>query len=201
MLVLMMATREVYEYDNKVSIVLKIYLPLLKVETHIVYISIGWNFLDNDYDSSSPAVSLLDTNICINLVILDTGKGLGYCTVDVFFIKNSMKIYRCTKVPIKYLINKIRQEYNIDGIVHSSYICIYILKHIYGLTIKQSFRCIPQFLRILYFRRSLILQRKWRYNGKHYTVKHSCRSTKFSQYHIQREHTDYSYQWYKYQVL
>ena len=104
-------------------------------KTHRVCLTVGGNKLDYEENSSSPAVSLLDTKILLNSVISDTNKGTRYWTVDMknFYLNNPMKTYRYIKIPIHFFMDEILQECNINKIVHKGYVYVDIRKCIYGL--------------------------------------------------------------------
>ena len=65
----------------------------LKPEKHRVRLTVGGDKLDYEEDPSSPAVSLLDTKILLNSLILDADEGARYCIADIkiFYLNNRMK--------------------------------------------------------------------------------------------------------------
>ena len=107
----------------------------LKDETHRVRMTVGGDRLDFEDDTSSPAVSLLDTKIMLNSVISDAHKGARYCTADIvnFYLNNPMQKYRYMKIPLRYITQDIMDEYNIQAIASHRYVYVEIRKGMYGL--------------------------------------------------------------------
>ena len=54
-----------------------------KTETHCVCLTVRGNKLTYDGYPSSPAISLLDTNIHISSIIFDAHKGARYITTEI----------------------------------------------------------------------------------------------------------------------
>ena len=102
----------------------------VKKETHRVRMIVGGDSLDYEEDSSSPAVSLLDTKIMINSVISDSHKGARYATGDInnFYLNNPMKNYRYIKISVKYIPKEIMDEYNIQALENKGFVHVKIRK-------------------------------------------------------------------------
>ena len=91
--------------------------------------------LDYKGDPSSPAISLLNTNIFLNSVISDVRTGAKFCTVDVknHYLQSPIKNFQYMLIPPKHFTEDIRNEYDIIDIKENSYVYTKILKVMYGL--------------------------------------------------------------------
>ena len=67
----------------------------LKIEKHIVCMTVGGYRLDYDGELSFPAISLLDTKIFLNNVISNVDKGATFSTIDVknHYLQRPMEKY------------------------------------------------------------------------------------------------------------
>ena len=88
--------------------------------------TVGGDTLDYDGEPSSPAISLLDTQIFLNSVIFDSSNGATFSTADIknHYLQSPMEKYQYMKIPLKYFTPEIFIEYNIHNIAHNGYINI-----------------------------------------------------------------------------
>lgn len=107
----------------------------LKDEIHRVRMTVGGDRLEFEYDSSSSAVSLLDTKSLLNRVISDVHKVSRYCTADIkiFYLNNPMQKFCYMKIPLRYTTQEIMDEYNIQDIASHWLVYVEIRKGMYGL--------------------------------------------------------------------
>ena len=111
------------------------YKPL-KSETHRVRITVGGDKLTCLDDTGSPAANLLETKLLLNSTISDAKYGARMMCVDIvnFFLASPMNRNEYMRVPIRFIPEDIRQQYNIDNIVSDDgYVYVCIEKGMYGL--------------------------------------------------------------------
>ena len=76
----------------------------LKSEGHRVQMKVGGGKLEYDGDPSSPAVSMLNTKIFLDSVILDAHGGIWFATADIKnrYLQSPMTNYQYMHIPLKY---------------------------------------------------------------------------------------------------
>lgn len=110
----------------------------LKDEPWRVRLVVGGDKLNYEFDSGSPAASLLETKILLNSVISDTRKGARFMSLDLkdFFLTSPMPDAEYMKIPTKYLPQDIINRYSLTDKIHKGYVYCKIEKGMYGL--KQA---------------------------------------------------------------
>lgn len=113
------------------------YRPL-KDEPWRVRLVVGGDKLNYEFDSGSPAASLLETKILLNSVISDAKKGARFMSLDLkdFFLMSPMPDAEYMKIPTKYLPQDIINRYSLTEKIHKGYVYCKIKKGMYGL--KQA---------------------------------------------------------------
>jgi hypothetical protein len=113
------------------------YRPL-KDEPWRVRLVVGGDKLTYEFDSGSPAASLLETKLLINSVISDAKNGAKFMSLDLkdFFLASPMGEAEYMRIPLKYLPEDIMIRYNLSEKIHQNYIYCKIKKGMYGL--KQA---------------------------------------------------------------
>ena len=113
------------------------YRPL-KDEPWRVRLVVGGDKLVYEFDSGSPAASLLETKILINSVISDAHKGARFMSLDLkdFFLATPMGTSEYMRIPLKYLPQDIIDKYDLLPKLHNGHIYCRIKKGMYGL--KQA---------------------------------------------------------------
>ena len=116
------------------------YRPLKK-EKYRVRLTVGGDKLDYDFDSTSPAASLVETKLLLNSVISDSARGARFMTIDIkdFFLQTHMKEPEFMKIHSKYFDDSLRKKYNLNNLISTdNYVYCQIDKGMYGL--KQAAR-------------------------------------------------------------
>ena len=80
------------------------YRPL-KSEPFRVRLTVGGDRLEYDFDSASPAASLLETKLLINSTISQSAQGCRFITLDIkdFFLQTDMKDHEYMRIHKKYI--------------------------------------------------------------------------------------------------
>ena len=110
-----------------------------KKETHRVRLVVGGDKLECEFDTGSPAASMLDTKILCNSIISDASRGARFLDADIkdFFLMSYMDEPEYMRVAFKYFPKDIIQRYNLSQKVASDgYVYIKIKRGMYGL--KQA---------------------------------------------------------------
>ena len=110
-----------------------------KKETHCVCLVVGGNKLDCEFNTSSPAASMLDTKILCNSVISDAPKGAKFLDADLkdFFLMPFMDDPEHMKIAFKYFPQDIIRRYDLHNkVAPDGYVCIKIKRGMHGL--KQA---------------------------------------------------------------
>jgi hypothetical protein len=111
----------------------------LKAEKHRVRLTVGGDKLPYEEDAGAPAASLFKTKLLINSTISDSHKGARFMCADLkdHFLATPMKDPEYMRIHYKYFSPAMRQQYNLESIVHTDgYVYIKIKKGMYGL--KQA---------------------------------------------------------------
>ena len=99
----------------------------------------GGDKLHCNYDTGSPAASLLETKLLLNSVISDAHKGAQFMTCDLkdFFLATPMQENEYMRIHIRHIPQDIKDKYDINSILHTNnYVYVKIKKGMYGL--KQA---------------------------------------------------------------
>ena len=107
-----------------------------KEETHRVRLVVGGDKLEVDYDTGSPAASMLDTKILCNSIISDASKGARFLDADLkdFFLMSYMDEPEYMRIHFKYFPKDIITRYNLkDKVAPDGFVYIKIKRGMYGL--------------------------------------------------------------------
>ena len=110
------------------------YRPL-KDEPWRVRLVVDGDRLTYEYESRSPAVSLIETKPLINSAISNAHKGARFMSLDLkdFFLTTPMGSAEYIRIPTKYLPSDIIIKYRLQSKIHHEYIYCRIKKGMYGL--------------------------------------------------------------------
>ena len=78
--------------------------------------TIGGDKLDYTEDSTSPAATILDTNILLNSVISDAKRGSRFLSIDLkdYFLQTQLQSPEFMRIHVKYFPPDIRKQYTIN---------------------------------------------------------------------------------------
>ena len=110
-----------------------------KKEIHRVRLVVGGDKLTCNFDTGSPAASMLDTKILCNSIISDAHKGARFLNADLkdFFLMSNMKEPEYMRIAFKYFPQDIIRKYNLNSkVAQDDYVYIKIKRGMYGL--KQA---------------------------------------------------------------
>ena len=113
------------------------YRPL-KDEPWRVRLVVGGDKLTYQFDTCSPATSLLETKLLLNSIISDAHKGARFMSLDIkdFFLTTPMGTNEYMRIPTKCIPHDIFSKYNLTTKIHNGYIYCKIKKGMHGL--KQA---------------------------------------------------------------
>ena len=105
------------------------YRPL-KTELYRVRLTVGSDKLEYEYDSSSPATSLLETKLILSSTISDASKGARFSSADLkdHFLASPIPENEYMRIHERYFLEDIRLQYKISNLVNTDgYACARIL--------------------------------------------------------------------------